>query len=102
MLRLILCSAMNERCEDMFQEGVSRPAALGCRERNHEGTGCTCVSILDALSKFGSGEARGWDKEAISARATSRKWRTLRSILSRCAFALIRVIQAGSGDDAIM
>jgi hypothetical protein len=36
---LIWCDAMNCRCEDMFQEGVARPAAFSSSARNQEGMG---------------------------------------------------------------
>ena len=69
--------------------------------RNQDGTGCVCVSILEALLKEGTCEA-GIGlvvRSEMESRASERKGSTARSMLSRDAFAFMRDMQAGS--DAI-
>jgi hypothetical protein len=79
----MFCSAINFKCSLTSQVGVWRPAASGCRSRNQEGTGCTCVSILVALLKSGRGEVKGVERSVMLASAAERKGRAVRSILSR-------------------
>lgn len=69
--------AMNSRCETASHDGVSRPAELGESARNHEGTGCVCVSMREALlGKVGRLAVRAVvDRLDISARASERNGR---------------------------
>jgi hypothetical protein len=80
----------------MSHFGVSRPAASGCSSRNHGGMGCTCVSILVASLKDRRGSVSGVEISEMEDRASVRKGNTVRSIESRAALVLMRVMQEDS------